>query len=288
MGTLARGSELTVMRAAGIPVWRIGVSVLLAGLLMVPVAVAVGEYLAPPLTLMARIGKAVQRNANISVTGRGSAWIRDDGQILRAERLAGEATFGGITLFEITTGNELAAVGRASGAHATGDGSWELVDFAQSRFGPQRVESRSIAAQRLDISASPAFLSAVASDPMELSGRELGSAIAQLRANGQDARHHRFAYWSKVAGLLSIPLAAMLAVPFMFGSLRSAETGARATLGLMLGLAYFMLQRMVESGTIAFGLDPLLLAWIPNVLLAVAVVLPLLQLQRGAPALSAA
>ena len=31
--------------------------------------------------------------------------------------------------------------------------------------------------------------------------------------------------------------------------------------------AHYILQRMVESGTIAFGLNPLLLAWLPTVLL---------------------
>jgi lipopolysaccharide export system permease protein len=287
MGTLARGSELTVMRAAGIPVWRIAVSVLLAGLLLVPVAAVVGEWLAPPLTQLARIGKAVQRNANISVTGRGSAWLRDGTRVLRAEQRSGDGGYGGITLFEIGPDNQLLAVGQAAGAHVTADGSWELEQYARSRFEPQRVTSARVAAQRLGISADPAFLDAIASDPMELSWRELGRAIAHLQANGQDNRHYRFAYWSKVAGFAAIPLAMLLAVPFMFGSLRSAEGGARATLGLVLGLAWFMLQRMVENGTLAFSLNPVLLAWLPTLLLAAAVAL-LLRPQGVARPLSAA
>ncbi len=279
MGALARGSELTVMRAAGVPVWRIAVSVLLAGVLLVPVAVGVGEYLAPPLTQMARIGKAVQRNENISITSGSSAWIRDGGQILRAERLSADSGFGGITLFEIGPDNRLAAVGQASGAHITTNGSWELEGFAQSEFGDGRVTSETVATQQLATSASPEFLGAIASDPMELSQRELRRAITHLQANGQDARHYRFAYWSKLAGFAAIPLAVLLAVPFLFGSLRNAEGGARATLGLVLGLGFFMLQRMVESGMLAFGLDPLLLAWLPVMLLVAVLTLLLLRLR---------
>lgn len=288
MGTLARGSELTVMRAAGIPIWRIAVSVLLAGLLLVPVAVGVGEYLAPPLTQMARIGKAVQRNSNISIAARGSAWVRDGRQILRAERLSGNGGYGGIMLFEIGPGNRLMAVGQAAGAHVAADGSWELEHYAQSRLEPQRVVAGMVAVQRLDISANPAFLDVIAGNPLELSWRELGPAIAHLQANGQDDREYRFAYWSKLAGFAAIPLAVLLAVPFTFGSLRSAEGGARATLGLVFGLAWFMLQRMVESGTITFGLDPLLLAWLPAALLATAVTLLLLRLHGSARPVSAA
>jgi lipopolysaccharide export system permease protein len=287
MGTLARGSELTVMRAAGIGVWRIGVSVMLAGLLLVPAAAVVGEFLAPPLTQVARVGKAVQRNANISITGRGSAWLRDGNRILRAERLSDGGTYGGITLFEIGPDNQLLAVGQAAGARVTADGAWELAPYAESRLEPAQVTARTAATLRLDISANPAFLDAIASDPMELSWRELGRAIAHLRANGQDDRHYRFAYWSKVAGFAAIPLAMLLAVPFMFGSLRSAEGGARATLGLVLGLAWYMLQRMVENGTLAFGLNPVLLAWLPVAVLAATVAL-LLRMHGGVRPLSAA
>jgi lipopolysaccharide export system permease protein len=110
--------------------------------------------------------------------------------------------------------------------------------------------------------------------------RDLDKVIASLSDNGQDARPYRFAYWSKLAGFAAIPLAVLLAVPFLFGSLRMAEGGARATLGLALGLSYFILQRMVASGTIAFGLDPVLLAWVPTLLLAAAVALLMVRLHR--------
>jgi lipopolysaccharide export system permease protein len=60
----------------------------------------------------------------------------------------------------------------------------------------------------------------------------------------------------------------LFALPFGFGSLRSAGSGARSTLGLAVGLVYFFLQRTVESGAVVFNLNPLLLAWTPTLLLA--------------------
>jgi lipopolysaccharide export system permease protein len=288
MGNLARGSELTVMRAAGVSIWRISLSVLFAGLLLLPVAVAVGEYLAPPLTQLARVGKAVQRNADISVTSGSSAWIRQGNRILRADRLAGDAGVGGITVFELGSAHDLLSVGQAPAASVRSDGSWELRDFAASHFTPQRVASGTTALHRFSVADSPASLGAMASDPAELSLRELRRVISNLADNGQDARHYRFAYWSKLAGFMAIPLAVLLAVPFMFGALRMAEGGARAMLGLALGLGYFILQRMVASGTIAFGLDPLLLAWVPTLLLAAAVAVLMARLQRRGGRVSAA
>ena len=110
----------------------------------------------------------------------------------------------------------------------------------------------------------------IVADPADLSLRELRRTADYLESSGLDSRRPRFVFWSHVARLVAIPLAALLALPFLFGSLRVVETGARAMLGLGIGLGYFILQRMVESGTLAFGLDPLLLAWLPTAVLVIA------------------
>jgi len=65
-----------------------------------------------------------------------------------------------------------------------------------------------------------------------------------------------------------LAFAVLLAIPFVLGSLRSAGSGARALVGLMLGIGFFLLQRLIESGTIVFQLDPVVLAWLPTALLA--------------------
>jgi lipopolysaccharide export LptBFGC system permease protein LptF len=35
-------------------------------------------------------------------------------------------------------------------------------------------------------------------------------------------------------------------------------------MGLMLGICFFLLQQLIESGTVVFDLNPLVLAWIPT------------------------
>jgi lipopolysaccharide export LptBFGC system permease protein LptF len=39
--------------------------------------------------------------------------------------------------------------------------------------------------------------------------------------------------------------------------------------GLLLGIGFFLLQRLIESGTLVFDLNPVVLAWLPTALLAV-------------------
>lgn len=282
LGGLARHSELTVMRASGVSIARMAWSVFLAGLLAVPVAMVARDYLAPPMARQARIYRAIERNADFSLAGRGGAWVRDGDTVLRAAQQSADGVYGGIEVFEIGPGNRLAAVGRAGQATERPDQSWELHDYRWSAFGADGVRFGVDVAHRLQTRVSPAFLGMIVADPYELSLRELRRTASYLEANGLDARRLRFMFWSVVARLAALPFAALLALPLLFGPLRLKETGARATLGLVLGLAYFILSRMVESGTIALGLNPLLLAWAPTALLVAAIALLFARLRQTA------
>ena len=116
LGTLARGSELTVMRAAGISVWRIAGSVAMAGLLLVLLAVVCGEFLAPPLQAMAKQQKLLSKFSTITFAGRGGAWVRDGNLLINVSQQSGRGEFGGMRIFELTPDHELTSVATASTA----------------------------------------------------------------------------------------------------------------------------------------------------------------------------
>jgi lipopolysaccharide export system permease protein len=279
LGTLARTSELTVMRAAGISKRRIGVAVGFAGLLLVGVSALMGEWLAPPLGQLAREQKAFSRFSNVSFAGEGGAWIRDGELLVKAEQRLNDGAFTGFTVFDLAAGNELASVGRAASAREKPGEGWLLEEYAESRFEGDQVVAGNEASRTLPTRATAEFLGVAATDPMDLSVRALSSVITYLTANGQDVREYRFALWSRVARTVAIFFGVLLALPFVFGSLRSSGAGARVVLGLALGLAWFMLQKMVENGTQAFNLDPVLLAWAPTLALALLVSVMLVRLR---------
>jgi lipopolysaccharide export system permease protein len=138
----------------------------------------------------------------------------------------------------------------------------------ESRFVDDSVTSLRVAQQSLHTAAGADFLRLVNSDSSELSLRTLYKAIRYLRANNLESEQYEIAFWSRVARTVGILVAVLFALPFGFGSLRTASLGARATFGVALGIVYVFLQRLVESGTQVFNLDPLLLAWVPTGLLA--------------------
>jgi lipopolysaccharide export system permease protein len=275
MGQLARGSELTVMRASGVSVARMGAAVFATGLLLVPLALLVNESVAPPLVKLARETRAVERDGGISLTRQG-VWVRDGGRVLRID---GEPGRNGVMVFELD-GTTLAAIEKARGARAIPAGGWELQGISGSRMEAGKVVPWTAATQQLELAAGADFFSAANSAPREMSLGQLSRAVGYLDAGGLDARRHRFAFWSGIARLVALPLAMLLAVPLVFGALRGAENAGRATLGLVLGLAWYISQRMVENGALVFDMPPAVLAFLPTLALAAAVLVLLSRLPR--------
>ena len=267
IGVLARSHELTVMRASGMSKLRLSFAVLISAALLVAIDLLIGEFLAQPLGQLADEQKAIAKYSNLSFAGAG-AWIRDGDTILNVQDRSGAAEFGGMLIFELTPDNRLAAIARAERATAAGPQSWLLRNYAESRFVDDSVTSQRVAQQPLHTAAGADFLRLVNTDSAELSLRTLYKAIRYLRANNLESEQYEIAFWSRVARTVGILVAVLFALPFGFGSLRTASLSARATFGVALGIVYVFLQRLVESGTQVFNLDPLLLAWVPTGLLA--------------------
>ncbi len=275
VGLLARSHELTVMRASGMSKLRLSAAALTSAALLIGVALLIGEFLAQPLAQLADERKAFAKYSNISFAGAGGAWIRDGDTILNVQGRSGVAEFGGMLIFDLAADNRLAAIGHADHARSIGAQSWRLQGYSESRFTDQSVTSLQSSQRELNTAAGAELLQLAISDPSELALHTLYSAIRHLRDNHLDAQQYVFAFWSRMARTVGILAAVLFALPFGFGALRATSLSARTTLGLALGLIYFFLQRLVESGTLVFNLNPLLLAWIPTSLLTLAAMMML-------------
>jgi lipopolysaccharide export system permease protein len=268
LGSLARGSELTVIRATGVSIARLAGIALLAGLLLVLFEVLLGEFLAPPLEEAAREQKAFSKLSNVSFGGGSGAWVRDGDLILNVAGQSSQRQFGSMQIFELSPEHRLRAVGHADRASAGAKGKWLLNDYTESRFEDDTVSARPPAERLLESNVSAGFLGLAVENPKQLTGRALWRLITYFRSNGLDAREYVFAFWSRIARTVAVVFTVLLAIPFVLGSLRSSGAGTRMLMGLLLGVGFFLLQRLIESGTIVFNLNPVVLAWLPTVLLA--------------------
>ena len=267
LGGLARDSELTVVRAAGVSVGRIAVSAGLAGLVVAALLWVIGEYFAPPADQYARQYKIFSRYSQVEFTGSRSAWVRQGSYYINVRRQAAENLYGGVYVYQLDEERRLVLVGRAETATRQADGRWALSNYQESRLGADRVEARNLPRFVAAPGFNADFLGMAVTQPGALPLADLHAYMQHLKANDLDATAWEIAYWSRISRLVAAVAVCVFAVPFAFGPLRSAGAGARTVLGIMAGVLFVLLTQTLENSGQVYGLDPLLVAWGPTLLL---------------------
>jgi lipopolysaccharide export system permease protein len=277
LGGLARDSELTVVRAAGVSVGRIAVSAGLAGLVIAALLWVIGEYFAPPADQYARQYKIFSRYSQLEFTGSRSAWIREGPYYINVRRQAAENLFGGVYVYELDAERRLVLVGRAETATQEASGRWVLTNYQESRLGQDRVAARTLPRLVTESTFNADFLGMAVTEPGSMPLQDLYAYKEHLRANELDSSAWEIAFWSRISRLVAAVAVCVFAVPFAFGPLRSAGAGARTVLGIMAGVLFVLLTQTLENSGQVYNLNPLLVAWGPTLLLIVVATVAILR-----------
>lgn len=267
LGGLASGSELVVMRTAGLSVVRLAGMVSLSGIVLMILTGVVGEFIGPPLDYFARTmrdeGRYEQEDRDIG----NAVWVKDGQVILHLERINPEFEFGALYIFRFNDDNTLKSIARAENAGIDDSDKWILENYRETRFrdnGVQVVQS-SLAVESFDVDAELLGITLV--KPVSLSARGMMSYIRYLRRNGLSAIRYETEVWSRVARTATVVIMPVLALAFVFGSLRSAGSGSRLLIGVLIGLAYFLASEMIANSGQVFNLNPAIVNWVPSLAL---------------------
>jgi len=279
LGGLARDSELTVVRAAGVSVGRIAVSAALAGLVVAALLWFIGEYFAPPADQYARQYKIFSRYSQLEFTGSRSAWARQGTLFVNVRRQAAENLYGGVYVYELDGERRLRLVGRAETAAQDDAGRWVLTSWAETRLGDDRVEARNVPRLVTEREFNPDFLGVAVTQPGALPLADLYAYKEHLEANNLTSSAWEIAFWSRISRLVAAVAVCVFAVPFAFGPLRSAGAGARTVLGIMAGVLFVLITQTLENSGQVYGLNPLLVAWGPTALLSVVAVVAIIRVR---------
>lgn len=266
LGGLANSSELVVMRTAGISTRRLVGMVAISGFVLLVITALIGEFIGPPLDYFARNMRNEAVYEQEEDFGN-AAWVKDGPVILHLERINTEFEFGGIYLYRFKDDNSLYSIARAENAGIDDADKWVLENFRATRFvdeGVQVVQS-SLAVESFDINSELLGITLV--KPISLSARGLLSYIHYLKKNGLTAERYQTELWSRISRTVTVIVMPMLALAFVFGSLRSAGYGTRLILGVLIGLGYFLASEMLANSGQVFNLNPAIVTWAPSLAL---------------------
>jgi lipopolysaccharide export system permease protein len=269
LGNLARSLELVVVRAAGVSSMRIAAWTAGAGIILMILTGVLGEWVAPPMEQYGRQLKTFAKFNDYSMAGNRSAWAKDGDMIISVRQQSADNRYGGVYVFNFDAQRRLRSVGHAGDASIDENNRWRLENYVETQIDEERVAPSKALELEFQTRLSPEFLGLAVQDPESLPGSGLYSYIQHLKANGLDSRNYEVAFWARIARTVAVAIIVVLAVPFAFGPMRSTGTGARTVVGIMIGVVFFLLAKMMESGGEVFNMPPLAIAWLPTVLLAI-------------------
>ncbi len=267
LGSLANSSELVVMRTAGLSVARLAGMVAISGAVLMIFTGVMGEFIGPPLDFFARTMRNESRFEQQERDVGNAAWVKDGPVIMHLERINPDFEFGALYMFRFNEDNTLQSIARAENSGIDDADRWILENVRETQFrddGVQVVEFR-LAIESFDVSSDLLGITLV--KPISLSGRGLLSYIDYLRKNDLSAERYETEFWSRVSKTVTVVIMPVLALAFVFGSLRSAGSGTRLLIGVLIGLAYLLASEMIANSGQVFNLNPAVVTWLPSIAL---------------------
>ena len=268
LGALASRSELIAMRAAGVSIGRLAVSVSIVGILLMLSAVIVSEWIAPQAESYAKKERSRLLNKDIVLAGDQGVWFKDGNRIINISQWRDPTAVGQINQFYFDENHKLSSIQRAKKGSYTSEQSWELSQLVSTNFSKQEISVNKQDDSLWKVNLEPKTLQMFSVEPGHLSTQNLFDYTKFLDKNGIDSQRYRVAFWSRLATSVSIILMSLLALPFVFGSLRTGNSGVRLFFGVIIGIAYMSANKLLVGTGMVYGLNAFLSAWVPTLILA--------------------
>jgi lipopolysaccharide export system permease protein len=264
LGALGQQSELTAMRAAGFSNGRIALATLIAGAILGVLGWYVGDVLAPRGERAADAVRAAASGDSAASTA--TIWLRDGQDVLRIRRLIAADQAEAVDIYRLSADLKLQALVSADAARWQSD-HWQLEGVRTTRFATDgHVEARQQPQDDWQGTVTPNVLELYLLEANALSITGLSKLIAYLDDNHLDAVKYRLQRWKKLIEPLTIMAMAAFAVPFAFGSLRDSGAGQRLLVGILLGVGFYVVNRVSLSLGQLYAWVPVLAAGGPTVL----------------------
>ncbi len=295
LGLLASKSELVVMRAAGVSIYRIVGWVLQPALIFVLLALAINQFVLPHSNQLAKeINSEDSSSLVTSVRGYWTMQPRfqsttagstdgnaqpDGSDILYIDYADVQGNIGTVKRWHLDNNGNLQTATHAEGGRYSGRipaptastepseqyrYEWQLSNMTELTINQGFESSQSKAPlDTLSLPFAPESVYLLTRDAEDLSLTQLYEHRQFMQQQGKRSLNHELAFWQKLLSPLSILSLVIVACSFVFGSLRTHSLGLRIVVALLFGLLFSYVQDLVGFVSLATGFSPLLMVLLP-------------------------
>ncbi|MGE4341106.1 MAG: LPS export ABC transporter permease LptG [Pigmentiphaga sp.] len=281
---LAQRHELVILRASGVSALGLLRSLWWLSLPLVAVSILVAEVIVPVSEV--KLGQASLQFLGRAGDGRlGSGyWFKEkfsDGErIVNVGALLANGNVRDVTLYEFGPDLRLRGLLRAEQGEF-GDGVLRLSQVMANRIDPDVLQSLADAqptehtpvhveqSETLEVptSLTPELLLARVLKPERMSVLDLWQYIQYLDDNQLTSDRQVVAAWRKLVYPFTLWVMLAIAAPISLMQTRRGGVGGKVFLGILAGVAFFMLNQLTLNAGMLYGWTPWLTALGPNLLI---------------------
>ena len=291
LGLLANNSELVVMRAAGVSVYRIVGWVLQPALIFVVLALIINQFVLPYSNQLATAINS-EDNSSLVTSVRGYWTVQprfeektdgktkaDGSDILYIDYADVKGNIGEVKRWHLDNNGNLQTAIHAEGGQYIGREAlaspsskpseqyryeWQLNNMTKLMINQGFESSQAVSpSDTLSLPFAPESVYLLTRQAEDLSLTQLYEHRQFMRQQGTRSLSHELAFWQKLLSPLSILSLVIVACSFVFGSLRTHSLGLRIVVALLFGLLFSYVQDLVGFVSLATGFSPLLMVILP-------------------------
>ena len=267
LGNLASRSELVVMQAAGFSRFKIGMAVMKTALPLVLLTMVIGEWGIPQTEQFARDMRARELSGGSMLSMKNGVWAKDGNNFVFVRRVTDDTKLNDIYIYTFDQNRNLTELKHANQASYSEDESkWTLRQVNHSMISKDDITTSNRLSEKWETNLTPDKLGAVSLRPTSLSISGLYNYISFLRETGQDVSRFELTFWRKIFQPVSVGVMMLLALSFIFGSLRSVTAGARIVTGICFGFLFYVVNEIFGQMSVVYNMPAVFGALMPSLL----------------------
>ncbi|MGZ5049990.1 MAG: LPS export ABC transporter permease LptG [Methylobacter sp.] len=265
LGAMGNNRELIAMRAAGVSVLGIVRAVMVAGAIMVAVAILVGEFVAPVSERAAQMVRVTALDGGrVVMSAKYGLWLREGKQFINVRKIEDNGDLADVSIYELDDQRHLSHSVHADKATFQGNQQWKLERIKESYVSPEQITASTENERMWQSTVAPDLLDIVVVNPRDLSMYDLAMYIQFLKENHQKSHEFELAFWGRVVNPLVVFIMLLVSAPFVIGIKRGVNVGARMMIGVVIGMGFNIVDKIVGHIGLIYELNPLLMAVLPS------------------------
>ena len=267
LGVMANHSELIVMRAAGMSITQITMGVLKAALILVLLVTTLGETVVPRLSHYANDYKASALSGGQSLRTAQGMWLRYGTDFISIGAIYPDMVLQNIYQFRFDTSHKL-TLSRYIREVKVENNQWMAYDVQQTEFGQDQTKVQTFATIPWDVQVKPKFLKIGRTQPDEMTLHELNQYLREQKSSQQNIHKYQLAFLQRIIQPFTTMVMMVLAIPFIFGPLRSSTMGSKLLVGATVGFGFHIINQFLGPVSMVYQWPPALAALGPTVIFA--------------------